>query len=161
MVPQTVAELEEVIRGCKRMATRAAVKSAFAGVLPVPLLDAAIDVKILARLIAQINERFGLAKEQMDHYHEELRLALFDLVKRYGTRFAGRYITMELLLPVLRRMGVRIATKGAARFVPILGTGVAAAISFSAMKLVAHAHIRECETVVRDVMNAGNMPGAS
>jgi hypothetical protein len=152
MVPRTVEELDETVRACKRMATRAAVKSAFVGALPVPLLDAAIDVKILARLITRINERFGLAKDQMDRYHEELRLGLFDLIKRYGARFAGRYVTLEVLLPALRRVGIRITSKRAARYIPILGTGLTAAISFSAMKAVAHAHIRECETVVRYLM---------
>jgi len=151
MLPQTFGEIEKAVRDCRRTATRAALKSAVAGALPVPWIDAAIDVKILAGLILRINERFGLSKEQLEHYHEELRIAVFDLIKRTGARFVGRYVTMEVILPALKRMGIRITTKRVARYVPVLGTGISAAISFGAMKLIAHSHIKECAEVARQL----------
>ena len=149
MLPQTAGEIEKAVRDCRRMATRAALKSAVAGALPVPWIDAAIDVKILTGLVSRINERFGLSKGQLEHYHEELRIAVFDLIKRTGARFVGRYVTMEVILPALQRMGVRVTTKRVARYVPVLGTGISAAISFGAMKLIAHSHIKECADVVK------------
>jgi len=152
MLPQTPSEIEKAVRDCKRMATRAALKSAVAGALPIPWIDAAIDVRILAGLVLRINERFGLSKGQLEHYHEELRIAVFDLIKRTGARFVGRYVTMEVILPALKRMGIRVTTKRVARYVPVLGTGISAAISFGAMKLIAHSHIKECAEVARHLM---------
>jgi len=99
----------------------------------------------------RINERFGLSKGQLEHYHEELRIAVFDLIKRTGARFVGRYVTMEVILPALKRMGIRITTNRVARYVPVLGTGISAAISFGAMKLIAHSHIKECAEVARNL----------
>jgi hypothetical protein len=149
MLPQTADEIGKAVKDCRRMATRAALRSAVVGALPVPWIDAAIDVKILAGLISRINERFGLSKGQLEHYREELRIAVFDLIKRTGARFVGRYVTREMLLPALRRMGMRVATKRAARYIPVLGTGISAAVSFGAMKLAAHSHIKECAEVAR------------
>ncbi len=149
MLPLTADEIEKAVRDSRRMATRAALKSSVVGALPVPWIDAAIDGKILAGLISRINERFGLSKGQLEHYHEELRIAVFDLIKRTGARFVGRYVTMEVILPALKRIGVRVTTKRVARYIPVLGTGISAAISFGAMKLIAHSHIKECAEVVR------------
>ncbi|HSB52152.1 MAG TPA: hypothetical protein VLD40_05795 [Dissulfurispiraceae bacterium] len=155
MLPATTENLDETVRACRRMATKAALKSAFAGALPIPLVDVAIDLKILARLLSEVNERFGLSQGQMSHYHEELRLGLFDLIKRTGAKFAGRYITLAVLMPVLRRMGLRVTARQTAKYVPVIGTGLTMAVSFSAMKFVANLHIRECAEIVRQAHARG------
>jgi hypothetical protein len=149
MIPSTRAELVLAVRDCRKMATKAGLKSAAAGALPVPLLDAAVDIRILSKLIAAINERFGLSEDQIETYSESMQLAVFDLMKRTGTRFVGRYMTTDLLIPALRKAGIRIATKQGAKYIPVLGTILAAGVSFAAVKALAHLHIRECEQVAR------------
>ncbi|HMK42661.1 MAG TPA: hypothetical protein VK445_00825 [Dissulfurispiraceae bacterium] len=151
MIPTNEHELAEVVKACSRMASRAGVKSAVVGTLPLPWIDAAVDIRLLSKLVSGINERFGLAEKQVGTYSQEMQIAVFDLAKQTGARFVGRFITTDVLLPVLRKLGIRIASQRAARFIPILGTAIAASISFGAMRLIAHIHIRECSEVVRQL----------
>lgn len=152
MIPQTETELRRTVRECRRLATQAGLKSAAIGALPIPLLDAAVDVRIVAKLISRINEKFGLAEDQIETYTESLQLAVFDLIKRSGAQFAGRLMTTDLIVPVLRKAGIRLAAKQGAKYVPLLGTAIAAGVSFGAVKLLAHLHIKECAQVVGRLM---------
>lgn len=149
MIPSSSAELMRAVQDCRTMATKAGLKSAVAGAMPIPLLDVAVDIRILSKLITRINERFGLAEDQIETYTESMQLAIFDLVKRSGAQFVGRFMTTDVLIPALRKAGVRMATKQGSKYIPFLGTAVAAAVSFGAVKMLAHLHIRECEQVVR------------
>jgi hypothetical protein len=148
-IPQTYPALRKTVSACRKLATTAGLKSAAVGALPIPLLDVAVDMRILTKLISRINAEFGLAEDQIDTYTEGMQLAVFDLIKRSGAQFAGRFMTTDLLIPVLRKAGIRMATKQGAKYIPLLGTAVAAGVSFGAVKLLAHLHIRECEQVVR------------
>ena len=153
MIPATDKELATAVKDCRKLATRAGLKSAVAGAVPIPLLDAAVDIRILAKLIARIKERFGLAEDQIEAYTESMQIAIFDLVKRSGAQFAGRFMTKDVLIPVLRKAGIRVATKQGAKYIPLFGTALSAAVSFGAVKVLAHLHIRECEQVVRHLID--------
>ena len=61
-----------------------------------------------------------------------------------GNNVIGRMVTKRLVLTLLRRVGVRVATASVAKYVPVLGSVLAAGISFGAMKLVGNAHIEDC-----------------
>lgn len=117
------------------------------------MLDAAVDMRILSRLIRRINERFGLADKQIETYYGKRELAIFDLVKRTGARFVDRFITHDVLIPMLKRMGIKIVTRQGAKYVPILGTAIAAGISLRTMKALAHLHITECERIVKRLID--------
>lgn len=152
MIPRTEDELDLAVRACRRLSTRAGLKSAAVGALPVPLLDVAVDMRILAKLITRINERFGLAEDQIETYTESMQLAIFDLLKRTGAQLAGRFMTTDVLVPLLRKLGIRIATRQGAKYIPLIGTAIAAGVSFGAVKLLANMHIRECEQIVRKLI---------
>ena len=49
-------------------------------------------------------------------------------------------------------MGVRIATASVARYVPVLGSAIAATISFGAMKLAGNAHVDDCYRTARTLL---------
>ena len=61
-----------------------------------------------------------------------------------GNNVIGRIVTRRLVTSLLRRMGVRIATGSIAKYVPLIGSAVAASISFGAMRAVGMAHIDDC-----------------
>ena len=58
-------------------------------------------------------------------------------------------MTKRVVIALLRRMGLRVATASVARYVPLLGSAVAATISFGAMKLAGNAHIEDCYTTAK------------
>jgi hypothetical protein len=64
-----------------------------------------------------------------------------------GGLLVGKLVTRGLVMSMLKLVGVRLTTQQAAKFVPIAGQAVSAALTFSALKFVCEQHIRQCIAV--------------
>lgn len=147
-----LAELEQVRAECKKIVTRRAGLSAGAAVIPIPGVDIGTDVSLLMALLPTINEKFGLSPAQIEKLHPDRKKYTLVAITAIGSRLVGSTLTRELLKMVLKRVGVRIATKSVARYVPIVGQAAAAGLSFSAMKFLGNAHIEDCYRVIKQVL---------
>lgn len=137
-------ELEAVKKACHAMVTRSSGLSAGSAMIPIPGLDIGSDVAILMRLIPKINQKFGLSPEQIDSMDTESKLFVMTAISNTGSKMAGKYITKKLIVMLLSKMGVKVASKGVAKFVPFVGSAVAGSISFTAMKYMGNSHIEDC-----------------
>lgn len=120
-------------------------------VLPVPGLDWLTDVGVLVKLLHEINAAFGLSPAQIERLAPERRLMLMRAISAGGAMLVGRIVTRDLVLALLRRVGVRLTVQQAAKFVPFAGQAVSAALTFSALKFVCDQHIRQCTAVARQL----------
>jgi hypothetical protein len=68
-----------------------------------------------------------------------------------GSMVLGRVVTRKLVLALLKAVGVRLTTQQAAKYLPMAGQVVSAALTFSALKYVCEQHIRQCEAVARQL----------
>lgn len=152
MLPATIEELEDIKKECRRMSNKKSLLSAAASAVPVPLADIATDVVLLRQIIPRISERFGLSKEQIDEYNPQVAVFIYDIAKRLGAKMIGSYITKELIMQILKKAGIRLTAKQAARYVPVIGQAVSASISYAAMRVIIHSHINQCYKVVRAVI---------
>jgi hypothetical protein len=75
------------------------------------------------------------------------RLVVYKAVSAGGSLLVGKLVTRELVLSALRIVGVRLTTQQAAKFVPVAGQAISAALTFSALKFVCEQHIRQCMQV--------------
>ena len=64
----------------------------------------------------------------------------------------GKLVTRELLIKLLKMVGVRLTTQQVAKYVPLAGQAVSAALTFSALKFVCEQHIKQCMAVSRQLM---------
>ena len=64
----------------------------------------------------------------------------------------GRIVTRELIVKLLKLVGVRLTTQQAAKYVPIAGQAVSAVLTFSSLKFVCEQHIQQCVAVSRQLM---------
>jgi uncharacterized protein (DUF697 family) len=151
-LPRTPAELDAVVARCRKMVTRRALASAGAVLVPLPGLDLAADVALLTQLIPAINQEFGLTPDQIERLSPHAKALLYKAIVAFGGAMVGRIITRDLILQALAAVGMRITTKTAARFVPIAGQVVSAGLSYTAMRFVGTAHIRDCRRVVEVVL---------
>lgn len=140
-------ELETIRKSCHSMVTKSSSLSAGAAVIPIPGVDVGSDVAILMRLIPKINQQFGLTPEQIESLDTQSKLFVMTAISNTGSKMAGKYITKKLIVMLLSKMGVKVASKGAAKFVPFIGSAVAGGISFSAMKYMGSRHIDDCYQV--------------
>jgi len=151
VVPATAEDIEAVARRCRKLVSQRALFAAGVSMLPVPGLDWLTDIGVLLRLLPMINAEFGLTPAQIERLAPDRRLVVYKAASAGGGMLVGRLITRELVMSMLRLVGVRLTTQQAAKFVPIAGQMVSAALTFTALRFVCEQHIRQCMEVARQL----------
>ena len=147
LVPDSPAHIDDAARHCRRLVNRRALVAAGVAMVPIPGLDWLTDIGVLLKLIPEINRTFGLTPEQVERLAPDRRIAVYKAISAGGGMLVGRLVTRELVMTMLRMVGVRLTTQQAAKFVPIAGQAVSAALTFSALKYVCEQHIRQCMAI--------------
>jgi uncharacterized protein (DUF697 family) len=151
VVPSTPQQIDAVARHCRRLVTRRALVAAGVAAVPLPGLDLVTDIGMLVKLLPEINEAFGLSPEQVERLSPERRVVFYKALSAAGGLVVGRLVTRELVLKLLKTVGVRLTTKQVTKYVPVAGQAVSAALTFSALKFVAEQHIQQCMAVARQL----------
>ena len=151
VVPDTPQDIAAVARQCRRLVTQRALLAAGVAAVPVPGIDWLTDVAVLLKLIPEINQRFGLTPAQIERLAPDRQVVVFKTISAGGSLLVGRLVTRELVLTVLKVVGIRLTTQQAAKLVPIAGQAVSAALTFSALKYVCEQHILQCIAVSRQL----------
>ena len=152
VVPDTPSEVEAVVRQCRRMVNKRALVAAGVAVVPIPGVDWITDVAVLLKLIPAINHAFGLTPEQVERLAPDRRLVVYKTISAGGGMLVGRLVTRELIVKLLKLVGVRLTTQQAAKYVPIAGQAVSAVLTFSSLKFFCEQHIQQCVAVSRQLM---------
>jgi hypothetical protein len=119
--------------------------------VPVPGLDWLTDVGLLVRLLPQISAEFGLTPAQIERLAPDRRIVVYKAISAGGGLLVGKVVTRELVLRLVQMVGVRLTTQQAAKFVPVAGQAVSAALTFTALSFVCEQHIRQCTAVARQL----------
>lgn len=152
VVPGTPAQIEAAARDCRRMVKRRSLLAAGVAVVPLPGIDWLTDVGVLLKLIPDINRAFGLTPEQVERLSPDRRLVVYKALSAGGGLLVGRLVTRELVLQMLKLVGVRLTTQQAAKYVPVAGQALSALLTYSALKFVCEQHIRQCMAVAQQLM---------
>jgi len=152
VVPGSERELDSVVRHCRRMVSRRATVAAGVAIVPVPGIDWLTDVAVLAKLIPDINHAFGLTAAQVERLAPDRRVVVYKAISAGGSMLIGKLVTRELLLQALKLVGVRLTAQQAAKYVPIAGQAVSAALTYSSLRYVCEQHIQQCVAISRQLM---------
>jgi len=150
-VPSTPEQIEAAARHCRRLVTQRALFAAGVAMVPLPGIDWITDVGVLLKLLPQINEAFGLAPEQIERLAPDRRIVVYKVLSAGGGLLVGKVVTRALVLNLLKLVGARLTTQQAAKYVPIAGQAVSAALTFGALKFVCEQHILQCAEVARQL----------
>lgn len=153
MLPRDARKLEQVRKECRKMVLGRAATSAGVSVIPLPGLDIAADIGLLMKLLPAINRKFGLTPEQIEDLDPARKALVYSLIKRGGRSLVGRVITKELVVAVLKRVGIQMTAKQAAKYVPFAGQVASAFLGFGAMMYIGASHVDECYRIARESMN--------
>lgn len=143
------AALEAAIDRSRRLLHQRALIASVASAVPVPGLDWAVDAALLSRLIPQINTEFGLTPAQIDRLTPDKREQVQKAVSMVGSVLIGKFITRELILRATQAVGVRLTAKQAAKYVPIAGQAVSAALGYATLRYLGEQHLRDCVQVAK------------
>jgi uncharacterized protein (DUF697 family) len=118
--------------------------AAGAAVVPIPGADIVADISLLTTMLPEISKRFELDHEQVEKLEPHVAEKILVMASSMGNNLIGRTVTKGIVTALLRRVGKRVAAASIAKFVPLAGSAIAAAIGFGAMKLVGSSHIDDC-----------------
>jgi uncharacterized protein (DUF697 family) len=152
VVPGTESEIDAAVRQCRRLVTRRALIAAGVAVVPIPGIDWVTDIAVLVKLLPEINHAFGLTPEQVERLAPDRRVVVYKAISAGSGMLVGKLVTRELVMKLLRLVGVRLTTQQAAKYVPIAGSAVSALLTFSSLKYVCEQHIQQCVEVSRRLM---------
>ncbi|MEP7283206.1 MAG: hypothetical protein ABI696_14605 [Rubrivivax sp.] len=140
-----------IVERCRRMVGQRALIAAGVAMVPVPGLDWVTDIGLLVKLLPKINDAFGLAPEQIEQLAPERQLVVYKALSTGSGLVVGKVVTRELVLRLLKLVGVRLTTQQVAKYVPIAGQAVSAALTYGALKYVCEQHIQQCAAVARQL----------
>ena len=144
--------VDSIASRCRQRVKQRALLAAGVAMVPVPGLDWLTDIAVLLKLLPDINHAFGLAPEQIERMAPDRRVVVYKALSAGGGMLVGRLITRELVLKVLKLVGVRLTTQQAAKFVPIAGQALSAALTYGALRYVCEQHIQQCIAVRRQLL---------
>ena len=133
------------------MARRRALLAAATSLIPVPGIDLATDLALMTRVIARINEHFGLSEAQLGRLSSQRQALVYRLLANAGGTLAARLTTPLLVGRIVRLAGVRLTAMEATRLVPVAGQVVAAGNGYWTFNTIALRHIAHCERVVSEL----------
>ena len=110
-----------------------------------------VYIGVLVKLLPEINRAFGLTPDQIERLAPDRKLVVYKAMSAGSGMLVGRIVTRELVMQVLKMVGVRLTTQQAAKYVPIAGQAVSAMLTFGALKYVCEQHIRQCQAVVQQL----------
>lgn len=154
-LPIGEAAIEAAAQRARRLVGQRALFAAGVAMIPVPGLDWATDVAVLVKLLPAINREFGLTPEQIERLAPDRRIVVFKAISAGGGMLVGRLVTQGLVVGMLKMVGVRLSAQQAAKFVPLAGQAVSAALTYSALRYVCEQHIQQCVAVAREVQPGG------
>ena len=151
VVPEGPTQIEAVARQCRSLVNKRALFAAGVAMVPVPGLDWVTDVGVLIKLLPDINAAFGLSPAQIERLAPERQLVVYKAISSGGGLLVGKLVTRDLVLRLLRIVGVRLTTQQVAKYLPIAGQAVSAALTFGALKYVCEQHIKQCIAVAQQL----------
>ncbi len=152
--PELDAPLAARVTRARQLISRKAWVAAAAGAVPLPGLDWAVDATLLSKLIPQINAQFGLAPHQIEQLPLHQRERVQSAIALVGGALLGKLISKELIILLLKTVGVRLSAAQAAKFVPLAGQAASAALNYAALRWLGEQHIKDCVRVVQEAQLA-------
>ena len=144
--------LSRTAQRCRQRVRQRALLAAGVAMVPVPGVDWVTDVGLLVKLLPEITSAFGLSPAQVERLAPHRRVVVYKAMSAGSSLLLGRIVTRELVMVVLKTVGLRLSAQQAAKYLPVAGQLVSAALTFSALKYVCEQHIRQCEAVARQLL---------
>jgi uncharacterized protein (DUF697 family) len=143
------AALEAAVKRSRKLLNKRAMVAAAASAVPVPGLDWMVDAAMLSKLIPEINKEFGLTPQQLDQLEPRKRDQVQKAVTMVGSVLIGKFISRDLVIKAATKIGVRLTTKQVAKYVPLAGQVISAAVGYAAIRYFGEEHMKDCIRVAK------------
>lgn len=143
--------LEKAKKEATELVKKHAWISAGAAIIPIPFFDVVADVSNLSILLPKINEKFGLAAEQITLYDMKTRQIHWDELRKRGIEFVGLVGARTVAKQGLSGIASKVLTKQVTKFIPLGGQIIAASLGYIVLKKIALEHVEESYKLAKQV----------
>lgn len=158
LVPATEEDIDTLRKKCRSRVAKHAAVSAGAAMVPVPGVDIAVDVVLLAKLINEVHSEFGLTNEQIARFLPDSAAEALPSLLGSGGVLAVQSVARALLVQLLKRAGVELVAERALKVMPFARQIATAAFSYAAFRAIAYQHIEECAEAAEESINMRAAP---
>jgi uncharacterized protein (DUF697 family) len=154
LVLSSEKEVAHVREKCRSLVRRRAAIAAGVGAVPIPGVEVMSDVSLFALMVEDINKSFGLTEAQIGRLQPKFRTLAYRAAASAGGALVGKLITKELVIQLLKKTGLKMATRSASKLVPIAGQIASAAIGFAVFRQMGYQHVEACAKVAQELVDA-------
>ena len=152
--PSTTHPTDQLAAQLKKSLTRKALFASATSLIPLPLIDLAIDAALLASVFNDIHQAFGLTPQQISALDTHKRQRTYTAIQLVGNRVIGTFVTHRVVMHLAKGIGLRLTVQQMSKAVPLAGQIASAAINYATMRHLIRRHIDDCATIAKQV-NAG------
>jgi GTP-binding protein EngB required for normal cell division/uncharacterized protein (DUF697 family) len=139
--------LQEKKRVCEQRVTWSAAVAAASGTVPIPMANFAIDIPVILSLFRFVRETYGLTDKALSTKEFAIP-TLAPLVNN-----VVRYASTEGVAVLLKEFSGAVVAEQVAKFVPFVGTIIAASLGFAITRKVGSYYLNECHTLAATVLD--------
>jgi hypothetical protein len=141
--------LDEKRKACERLVGLSAGVSAVNALNPIPGVDVAVDLSVLVALFKEIRDGYGLSTEKLTNIKSSSLQMAIPLANR-----VLEYATKEGILLLLKRFLGRQALKTASKYVPFVGTAVAAGLGYAITSAAGNSYLEDCHKLAEQLLES-------
>jgi hypothetical protein len=135
----------------KKSMSRKALIGSSVSLIPLPLLDLAVDVVLLSRMLDEVHQAFGLSPAHLQALDSGKRHKTFAAIQWVGNRAIGQFVTAAVVKRLIAGMGLKLTAGQLSKAVPIAGQIASAALNYATLRYIIHRHIDDCVKVLARV----------
>lgn len=137
-----------------KLISRYAALSAANGLNPIPGLDVSVDLGLLYKMSTDLQEIYGLKKEQIHYSSSLLGNNKSKLIVAKAVQFASKYIGKEAILLLLKKAGMSFAGKEISKWIPFVGQAIAAGLGFKLTTSIGNTMLNDAEDIASQTFEA-------
>lgn len=133
----------------KKTLARKILLSSGASLIPLPLIDLAVDAIVLVNILNEVHTALGLSPAQIAALDAGKRQRTYAAIQFVGNKAIGKMITQAVVVSLVKGVGIKLTGQQLAKAVPIAGQIASAALNYATLKHLVHAHIDDCVQVLK------------
>lgn len=138
----------------EKIVSRFSALAAANGLNPVPGVDIALDVALMLKMSREVQNIYGLNKEQQDYNMQFLDKKSAKFVATKVLQYTSRYGGKEAIMVLLKKLSATVATKTASKWIPFVGQAIAAGIGFKMTSWIGNDMIIDAEKIARETFDS-------
>ena len=137
----------------KKTLARKALLGSGASLIPLPLIDLAVDAVLLVNVFKDIHTAFGLTPAQIDALDTGKRHRVYAAIQFVGNRAIGKVVTAAVVKGLVKGIGLKLSAQQLTKAVPIAGQIASAALNYATLRHLIFSHIDDCVRVVKQAQS--------